>query len=160
MNAAADVLSFGFAFAHVSASPSASLADSQLLAREAFAQVHGVRPSQQHMAVVGIVTQALERAAKHPEFSSLAPARKLEAAVQLTEQFALYDRLKSAIDSLQKNVGTATYQLLSNAFDTGFDALKCILDANCPQTRIFTTEVSGHEIIHTAPSGTVYAGNA
>jgi hypothetical protein len=160
MTAPADAISFGFAFSHASASPSASFADSQLLAKEAFLQVHAVRPSQPaQLATVRMVTQALERAAKHPEFARLAPAKKMEAAVRLTKQFALYDQLTHALDSLRNNVGTATYQLLSNAFDTGFDALQCVLDANCPQTRILTGEGVGHEIIHAGPGGT-FAGNA
>lgn len=158
MTAAADALSFGFAFSHVTASPSASLADSQLLAREAFAHVHGIRPLPQQTPTVRIVTQALERALKHPEFSMLPPAKKMEAAIQLTQQFALYEKLTLSLESLRNNVGTATYQLLSNAFDTGFDALKCILDANCPQTRILTDGISGHEIMHAGTSN--IAGNA
>ncbi|MBY0355388.1 MAG: hypothetical protein K2Q12_06610 [Rickettsiales bacterium] len=159
MTAVADALSFGFAFSQVSASASASLADSQLLAREAHAFVHGVRPPLQQSPNVRMVTQALERAAKHPEFSNLSPSKKMEAAIQLTQQFALYERLTLALESLQNNVGTATYQLLSNAFDTGFDALKCILDANCPQTRIMTETTMGHEILHVKGTSDV-AGNA
>jgi hypothetical protein len=160
MTAAGDALSFGFAFSHVSASPSASLADSQLLAREAYAHVHGHGAQSPQNQTVRTITQALERAAKHPEFSDLSPARKLEAAIQLTRQFDMYERLAHALESLQSNVGTATYQLLSNAFDTGFDALKCILDANCPQTRIFPEAGVGHEILHATVNGGSFSGNA
>ena len=160
MTAIGDALSFGFAFSQVSTSPSASLADSQLLAREAYVHLHGLAQPPQQTPTIRMVTQALERASKHPEFSALPPARKLEAAIQLTQQFELYERLTHALESLRNNVGTATYQLLSNAFGTDFDALKCILDANCPQTRIFPEAGIGHEIIHASVSGTTYAGNA
>lgn len=160
MTAPADAISFGFACSHVSASPSASLADSQLLAKEAFLHVHSARATQPaQLSTVRMITQALERAAKHPEFSRLTPAKKLEAAIRLTEQFALYDKLTHALDSLRNNVGTATYQLLSNAFDTGFDALQCVLEANRPQTNILTSEGVGHEILHASP-GSTFAGNA
>ncbi|MFO1243106.1 MAG: hypothetical protein U1E36_07945 [Rickettsiales bacterium] len=115
------------------------------MAQQAFIRIAGYDPtlsrqeSSHHLMVVDNVARALERANANSNFAKLAPREKMKAAEQLVQQSLQALSLSQALQGAALNTGTATRQLLANAFQPDTDNfIHSIMSAHVPSPRIMT----------------------